>query len=132
MKKFFIFAIVACTAIMALSSCAKDNTVIPADLFSEEQTAESANIYSIDIQFDAPADLDATTIEFYDETGQGVAILSVPVSPDVEAVTFVSESRPAALYTPGLQNTNEDGVLPLPDSSVETKAGPTAVLLVIR
>lgn len=128
MKKFFFCAIVALVATATLSSCAKDNTVIPAPV---EVSAPAASIYTIDLQFDAPADLTSTVVEFYDEFGQGVATLSVAVD-NIQNVMFTSETRPTALYTKGLQNVNADGVLPLPESSVATKAGAEPVLLVIR
>lgn len=128
MKKFFIAAVAALVAVATLSSCAKDNTVIPAALASVE---EAASIYTIDLAFDAPQDLTSTVVEFYDEFGQGVATLSVAVA-DVQNVVFTSETKPTALYTKGLQNVNADGVLPLPETSIATKAGAEPVLLVIR
>lgn len=133
MKKFFTLAAIALIAVAALSSCAKDNT-IDATIFDnvESQTEKQVSIFSVDITFDAPETLTQTTIEFYDELGQEVAALSVPVSADTKTLMFASETRPTALYTDGLQNLNEDGVLPLPETSVETKAGKSPVLLVIR
>lgn len=130
MKKFFICALAALVAVATMSSCAKDT--IDTDYFEETVTATADQVFDIDLQFDAPTDLSSAVVEFYDEFGQGIAVLSVPVS-EITKVTFVAGTRPTALYTDGLQNVNEDGVLPLPEESIETKAGDRPpVLLVIR
>jgi len=132
MKEFLSLLLVALLAIIGLSSCSKDTTIDPYMFDQVAQQEAPAAIFSVDLQFDAPADMNTATVEFYDENGQEVAVVTVP-SVDIQKVTFVSESKPAALYTPGLQNVNSDGVLPIGEANIDTKAGDRPpVLLVIR
>lgn len=133
MKNFIVGAFAALLAICALSSCAKDNTpyLDETQMFAENPVEAEVDIYSIALQFDAPADLSEVTIEFRDEYGTNVATQNVLIAEEA-TVSFTSITKPVSLYTDGLQNVNADGVLPLPEDSVETKAGITPVLLVIR
>lgn len=126
MKKLFILAAIALAAVF--TSCAKLNTIesIPVP----EDYTEQVVLSEIEVAFDAP-DLDVVDIEFYDENGQGIALVSVPVQEG--RITVSAASKPVALYTDGLQGLNEDGVKPIPNTSIVTKAdAQETMLLVIR
>lgn len=131
MKK--IFASVAFVAAVILSASCNKVELTP-DIFENAQE-ETAQVYDLALRFDAPADQTEAIIYFFDEHGQQVAVdnLAVPAS-SAEAVTcaFLSETRPAYLLTEGLQNTGENGLLAIPNSTVKTRAGDDALLLVIR
>ncbi len=127
MKKFFILAAIAIAAVF--TSCAKVNTT-PDTIPVPEEWNEPVTISEIEVAFDAP-DLDVVDIEFYDENGQGIALVSVPVQEGKIVVS--AATKPVALYTDGLEGLNEDGVKPIPQTSIVTKAdAPEAMLLVIR
>lgn len=132
MKKFFFAAIAALAISTLFSSCAKE--IITDDPFAEGVKDEFV-VYDIDLQFDAP-ELAETTVFFFDEKGVQVNAknISIPDSPgDVVSTSFLSESKPRYIYTPGLQNADADGYLTIPESTIETKAGGRQpVLLVIR
>ena len=129
-----IFSIVAAFAAIAVlsASCQSKEDITP-DIFQQEETAQ---VYDLALRFDAPADQTEATVYFFDEHGQQVAVdnLSIPSS-SAEAVTtaFLSETRPAYLLTEGLQNTGENGLHAIPNSTVKTRAGgDDTILLVIR
>lgn len=131
MKK--IFASIAFVAAVILSaSCTK--VELTPDIFQDAQE-ETATIYDLSLRFDAPADQTEAVVYFFDEHGQQVAVdnLSVPAS-SAEAVTcaFLSETRPAYLLTEGLQNTGDNGLLAIPNSTVKTRSGDDSLLLIIR
>lgn len=133
MKKFFIIATLAIVAMATLSSCAKDYT-IEDDPFAQGIPQDSYGIFDIDLQFDAP-EITETTVFFFDAKGVQVnaQTLDVPVSEsEVVNTSFVSETKPVYLYTPGLQNVDDNGYLRIPEGSVATKAGKAPVKLVIR
>lgn len=133
MKKFFIIATLAIVAMATLSSCAKDYT-IEDDPFAQGLAQDSYGIFGIDLQFDAP-EITETTVYFFDSKGVQVnaQTLEVPVNQsDVVNTSFVSETKPVYLYTPGLQNVDANGYLRIPEGSVETKAANAPVKLVIR
>ncbi len=133
MKKFFFIAIMAIAVSAAMSSCAKDNTIID-DPFAQGLKQDEYAIFDIDLQFDAP-EIDEAAVFFFDEKGVQVNSQTVDVpSEESEVVnaSFVSETKPVYIYTPGLQNVSENGYLRIPEGSVETKAGRTPVKLVIR
>ena len=133
MKKFFtlaIMALVACATLL-VSSCAKE--IIVDDPF-EEGIKNDFSVFDIDLQFDAP-ELSQTTVYFYDEQGVMVNSETIVVPQSVEEVvnaSFLSETKPRYLYTPGLQNVDENGYLTIPEGSVATKASKAPVKLVIR
>ena len=136
MKHRIIFAAFAVAVAAALlSSCAKDNTIIPDDPFANGPKDEY-QAFDVDLAFAAPQGMAETTVFFFDEEGVQVNAQTVLVpssANDVVNTTFVSESRPVYIYTPGLQNAGENGYLSIPEGSIETKAGgKTPVLLVIR
>ncbi len=59
--------------------------------------------------------------------------IAVPASVNETVnASFLSETRPRYLYTPGLQNVDANGYLSIPETSVATKAGREPVKLVIR
>ena len=131
MKKFFFLAAIA--ALVSVS-CAKDNTIV-FDPFAGEVNAPKS-VYDIELQFDASDDIQVTTVYFFDEDGVGVyeKTFAIPENQaEISKATIDSDTRPAYLYTPGLQNADENGNLRIPETSVETKAaGGQPVLLVIR
>lgn len=133
MKKFVSLLSLVVLFTFAATSCSKDNTVVPAEL-TEETSDSSAQIYGLDLCFDAPADVTEATVFFFDEHGQQIAVdrLGVPASSaESVAVSFLAEARPEYLYTEGLQNYGDNGLLRLPGSSIETRAGGNAVLVII-
>ena len=130
-KIFSIIAAFAAVTVLSVSCQSKED--ITPDIFQQEETAQ---VYDLALRFDAPADQTEATVYFFDEHGQQVAVdnLSIPSS-SAEAVTtaFLSETRPAYLLTEGLQNTGENGLLAIPNSTVKTRAGgDDTILLVIR
>lgn len=132
MKKGFFIALLAIAAMAAMSSCAKD--IITEDPFADGLTQDNYGIFDIDLQFDAP-EITQTTVFFFDAKGVQVnaQTLSVPVNEsEVVNASFVSETKPVYLYTPGLQNVDANGYLRIPEGSVATKAGKAPVKLVIR
>lgn len=113
------------------ASCSKDTTPMP-QLALQEETYQ---VFDLSLRFDAPEDVQEATVMFFDEHGQQVAVdnVSIPeTSAEAVTTTFLSESRPAYIYTDGLQNTGDNGLLSIPASSVRTKAGDDGILLVIR
>lgn len=120
MRKFFS-AVLFCAALVLFASCAKDRTISVPSL--QEETAQ---VYDLNIRFDAPADQTEATVRFYDGNGQQVAVstLSVPASSaETVSASFIAEARPEWLYTEGLQNGVDGGLLPITASSVSTRAG---------
>ena len=93
----------------------------------------TTTIYSLDLRFDA--NVSEATVAFYDESGYQVSAktLAVPASTtEVVSIAFASETAPEYIYTDGLQNGEEGGLLRIPAASIETKASDNSILLVIR
>ena len=129
MRKIFSVCCFIAALVLA-ASCAKDNTVP-----SLSTADETAQVYGVDLRFDAPVDLTEATVQFFDGNGQQVAVTNVNVpetSAEAVTATFLAESEPRYLYTDGLQHVNENGLMAIPRSSVQTRAGNDALLLVIR
>lgn len=130
MRKYLsIVAAVIMTAVLS-ASCQKAE--LTPEIFQQEETSQ---VFDLDLRFDAPADQTEAVVYFFDASGQQVAVdnLSIPGN-SAESVTcsFLAETRPSYLLTEGLQNVNENGLLAIPNSSVKTRAGDEALLLVIR
>lgn len=120
--------IAAAAAILALASCQKFE--LEENMPTPEEPALS--LYNLDLRFDAVAP--EAVIEFYDEDGYLVSEnnLAIPAtSAEVVAVTIPSMTRPAFLYTEGLTNGEDGGLLRIPASSLDTKAD-NSILLIIR
>lgn len=131
MKKFFIAFMATVAMATMMSSCAKD--IIPDDPFEQGPKEEFA-VFDIDLQFDAP-ELEQATVYFFDKNGVQVNASTIAVPASVNETvnaSFLSETRPRYLYTPGLQNVDANGYLSIPETSVATKAGREPVKLVIR
>lgn len=127
MKRFIIIAAIAALAVMT-ASCNKF------ELENEMPTPEepALSLYNIDLRFDAVAP--EAVVEFYDADGYLVSEnnLAIPAtSAEVVAVTIPSMTRPAFLYTEGLTNGEDGGLLRIPASSLDTKAD-NSILLIIR
>lgn len=124
MKRFIILL---AAAMFILASCQKFE-------LEEMPTPEdpTTSIYSLDLRFDA--NVSEATVAFYDESGYQVSAktLAVPTSTtEVVSIAFASETAPEYIYTDGLQNGEEGGLLRIPAASIETKSD-NSILLVIR
>lgn len=132
MKKFFYIAALAIAATLQLSSCSMDTKTL--DIETPQETLQAmGSTYDISVAFDAPG-VNETTLVFYDEDRVQIssAIVSVPAGQETVNTVFFSDSNPKYVYTPGLANANENGLLAIPASSVATKGGRSALLIVIR
>lgn len=126
MKRFSIIA--AAAAILALASCQKFE--LEENMPTPEEPAQA--VYNLDLCFDAT--VDEATVNFYDADGYLVSAktVSVPTSSnEVVSVSFASETNPEYLYTEGLQNGEDGGLLRIPQASVQTKSS-NPILLIIR
>lgn len=127
MKKFF--AALAIAATLQLSSCSKETINVE----TPQETLQSmGSTYDINVSFDAPG-VSETTLYFYDEDRVQIssAIVSVPAGQEAVNTVFFSDSNPKYVYTNGLANANENGLLAIPASSVTTKAGGQSPLLIV-
>lgn len=130
MKKFFYIAALAIAASL-FTSCSLDSKTLDVETPQETLQAMGAT-YDITVSFDAPG-VNETTLVFYDEDRVQISSAIVPVPAGQEAVNtvFFSDSNPKYVYTPGLANANENGLLAIPASSVATKAGGQSPLLIV-
>lgn len=131
MKKFFYIAALAIAATLQLS-CSMDTKTL--DVETPQETLQAmGSTYDISVAFDAPG-VNETTLLFYDEDRVQIssAIVSVPAGQETVNTVFFADSNPKYVYTPGLANANENGLLAIPASSVATKGGRSALLIVIR
>lgn len=129
MKRFIMFAALAIAATLQLSSCSKDTI----DVETPQEILQSmGNTYDISVAFDAP-NVSETTLVFYDEDRVQIstAIVAVPTGQEAVNTTFFSDSNPRYVYTAGLANANENGLLSIPSSSVATKGGGQSPLLIV-
>lgn len=131
MKRFLIFAALAIAATL-FTNCSLETRDLDVESPAETLKAMGA-IYDINVAFDAPG-VKETTLVFYDEDRVQIssAIVSVPAGQEAVNTTFFSDSNPKYVYTAGLANANENGLLAIPSSSVATKGGQSPLLIVIR
>ena len=134
MKNIFKTLAVAVLAAFTLASCTGaaygDNTAV-----IESLVEETAQVYGVDLRFDAPADLSEATVQFFDGHGQHIAVNNITVpatSAETVSAVFLAEAEPEYIFTNGLQNVGDNGLLAIPKSSVSTRSGGDAALLVIR
>lgn len=125
------FKMIAITAMMALAtiSCTKSPMFEPEMPEPLDQTA----VFSLDLAFDA--NVQTAEVFFYDADGVQVSAQTFELPSGGETITtsFVSESSPEYIYSEGLQNGGSNGMISIPASSIETKAGGRdPILLVIR
>lgn len=131
MKRFLIFAALAIAATL-FTNCSLETRDLDVESPAETLKAMGA-IYDINVAFDAPG-VKETTLVFYDEDRVQISSAIVPVPSGQEAVTttFFADTNPKYVYTTGLANANENGLLSIPSSSVATKGAQSALLIVIR
>lgn len=130
MKRFF-FAAMAIAATL-FTSCSLDNRTL--DVESPAETLKSmGSTYNVTVAFDAPGVNEATLV-FYDEDRVQVstAIVAVPAGQEAVNTVFFSDTNPRYVYTTGLANPDENGLLSIPESAVATKGGQNPLLIVIR
>lgn len=124
-------ALMVATASIATTSCSKDAGL------NAPETAAMTEVYDLALRFRADEGITETAVYFYDSDLVQVAvdILDVPQSEnEVRIISFLSDSKPVWIYTPGLQNVDDStGMCPVAGRSVLTKAdGQEATLLIIR
>lgn len=128
------FGIIAAMAIIvcSLASCTKVNPEEPVIPETYEEAVTAVN-YGVAIQVVAPKEITETEVSFLD--ANGVIITSRMLTADKwesgpEQVEVKSTTLPAYLYSP---DATGDGIVPLPKSSIETKAdGPSYVTLILE
>lgn len=119
------------------TSCTKDNDFAAKLNALDESITSAAETYDLALRFQAE-DITEATVYFYDKDLVQVAVENIVVpesSSEVVNSVFVSESAPEWVYTPGLQNAEDNGMIRVGGKSVKTKAGGDdsgAVLLVIK
>lgn len=130
MKKFFYIAALAIAATL-FTSCSLETRDLDVESPAETLKAMGAT-YDINVAFDAPG-VKETTLVFYDEDRVQIssAIVSVPAGQEAVNTVFFSDSNPKYVYTTGLANANENGLLAIPASSVATKGGGQSPLLIV-
>lgn len=129
--KRFIIAAMAIAATLQLSSCSLDNRNL--DVETPQETLQAmGSTYDITVSFDAPG-VTETTLVFYDEDRVQISSAIVPVPSGQEAINtvFFADTNPKYVYTTGLANANENGLLAIPASSVATKGGGQSPLLIV-
>lgn len=135
MKKILLammIALMAATASITTVSCAKDTGYDP--------PGEQTEVYDLALRFRAEEGITETEVNFYDIDLVQIAvdILDVPADEnEVRVISFLSDSKPVWIYTPGLQNVDKDtGMCPVAGRSMTTKAinenDQEATLLIIR
>ena len=131
MKHFTTFALIAIISILAVS-CSKDNSLnVP--VYQDEQEVFDYETYGLPLRFQAEG-VEEAPIYVYDKDLVQIAVDNVVVpetDSEVVEMTFVSESAPEYIYTPGLDNGDETGFLHIGGKNVQTKSGSDGSILII-
>lgn len=129
--KNFISSIFIVLGIISVVSCVKDNSFIPT--VQEESEVFSYETYGLPLRFQAEGVQEAP-VYVYDKDLVQIATDNIVIpetSSEVVEMTFVSESAPEYIYTPGLDNGDESGFLRIGGKNVQTKAGDDGTILIV-
>lgn len=131
MKHFFTIAAICIISVLA-ASCTKNELTVPA--IQDEQEVFNYETYDLALRFQAEG-VDEAPIYVYDKDLVQIAIDNIVVpetDSEVVDMNFVSESAPEYIYTPGLDNGDENtGFLHIGGKNIQTKAGSDGTILIV-